>query len=206
MWRKISDPVTAAIACIITLFIPTFWLSSLYGIPLLPSLFFFINALLLFSIAIQKTRGSFIMLSIGCFLLTTISLGLKLDIILCFGAFLGIMICLKALNIRNFIAMSIIAIAALLFVKVYAKCIVPGHYVNSVKFMLEWSNKWPISLKSFFDIHNFSIPIGSLGRFMSVAVVFSIIYCIVRKVHLRLLCMTAFWALFPFLFWVSKSR
>ena len=126
LWRRLSNVGAAALACALFSVTPTFWLGQIYGMPHMPSFFFFLVAVLIFSFAVKSNGPRFQWLCGIALVPAVLAVALKADIILCFGAFVGVAFCMRALNWRNTIAAGAIGALALTLTLMMARAIVPG--------------------------------------------------------------------------------
>ncbi len=98
-----SDKKLSFFTCMAVLLSPSIWLLSHYGNPGLISLAFFINSLLIFDKIIRsepsKKQSGFLWILFS--ILSTIAVVIRLDIVLAFGAFFGLLYFRRALSVSN---------------------------------------------------------------------------------------------------------
>jgi len=200
LWKSLSNSAVALVACLLYSFTPTFWQANIYGMPHLPSFSFFILSLLLFTVAIQKKGKVFYITTLGCLIFAIISVEIKADVILCFGAFLGICYYFQLLNKRNLLLVALIAICCIAITILHAKCIAPT-IPNTGEFSKSWNQRWPLTIKALTDLRNLLIPLNASGSIIFFLTMASIGYCLLCKKHLKLLYMSLAWALPVMIFW-----
>lgn len=193
LWRYLSTPKAAAIGCLLYSFTPAFWHANIYGMPHLPSFGFFAAALLLFAISLRHSGVRFVALASGSAILAALAVDLKADIILCYGAFFGIVVCLKSWNLRNVILSLLIPFIAVLSVLVYSKLIVP-FLPGTGEFAIAWQSKF-FTVKALLNRTNMMGLITAVGVCLFSAFILSMLYCIICRRNLRLLFMTLLWGL-----------
>jgi len=206
LWRYLSTPKAAAIGCLLYSFTPTFWHASNYAMPNLPSFAFFVCALLLFAMSLRHSGVRFAALAGGSAILAALAMGLKADIILCFGAFFGVVVCLKSWNLRNVISSLLIPFIALLSVLVYSRLIAPS-LPSTAWFAITWRSRF-FTVKALFEMAIIMGPITVVGGCLFSAFILSMLYCIIRRTKLRVLFMALLWGLPGIIFssfWIGNA-
>lgn len=198
-WKKLSNPYAAALSCLFFSITPTYWDANVAGMPHLPSFSFFIISLLLFFTAIGTIGWK---RAIGCtssVILGILAVGLKADIILCFGSYLGITL-LKKRSLLNFSLSLLIPFLALLALRYHTHTIAPNLPAIS-DFASAWYHRWPI----FLHRNNLIIPVIAVGAVFFSLNCICIFYCLIFKKHLSLLLFVFAWSLPPILFWCLRT-
>jgi hypothetical protein len=202
-WRKLANRGAAAIGCVLLVFAPAFWLANIYGMAHLPSFSLFVVSLLLFALALKREGRPRSYLVIGSAVLAIGAVTLKADMILCYGAFLGTAVCLRAVNWRTVLLSLGIPAFAAFEVTMYAKAIAPS-LSGVTEFAGDWSATFPFTIEALTDPYNRSVLVNSLGRLFFALVVMSVAYCLILRRHRSQLILIALWALPPILFWGLK--
>lgn len=203
LWRLLSRPLVSIFACLLFFVTPAFWLANIYGMAHLPSFSLFITSLLLFARGLKRPSTSAFAWSTGAAVLVVLSVALKADIILCFGAYLGITICGNDLNKRSIVLSLLIPVVALSFVIMYTNSItstIPS-LGNSAGI---WATSFPFTIEAVMDRSNRMVPVRTVGILLFAACVLSVVYCAVRRRHLKLLVFCLIWACPLILFWGLK--
>jgi hypothetical protein len=203
LWRHLTSPEAAAIGCLLYWFTPAFWQANTYGMPHLPSFSFFVGSLLLFALCLRRSGWCFAALAAGSAILAAVALGLKADVILCCGAFIGVTFCLRALNLRSGILSLLIPVFALAVVMAYSKLVAPG-LGNTGEFVTTWSRRFPFTSHALQNRSNILVPAAALGGCLLSLVILSVIYCFVCRRNLRILFLALLWGVPPILFWGLK--
>jgi hypothetical protein len=199
LWKKLSNSVAAIVGCLFYSATPTFGNANVAGMPHLPSFSFFITSLLLFLMSIEKVGWKYWAFSIGSLVFGILAIELKADIILCFGAYLGISLINKR-KIQNIIFSFIVPLVSLLVVTSHTKLISPVLPAAS-HFTTTWIDRWPIVLHR----NNLIIPVVSVGAVFFSLTCFAILFCLIRKKHLRILFLCLIWSLPAILFWSLRE-
>jgi len=199
-WRLIVGVRSAATGTLLYSFAPTFWLANIYGMPHLPSFTCFVLSLLLFTIGSSRRDKLGIKCFLGAVLLAILSVGLKADIILCFGAFAGVMIYRERFTGRNVLWVLMIVFVPLIVTLFHARLI--SQAVPSVG---EWSERFPFTLKAIQNKSNLMVLCKSSGKFFSLGIAFSLAYYLFRAKQRRFIFLVMLWAMPPILFWGLKE-
>jgi len=205
-WSYLTTAKAAAVGCLLYSFTPIFWHSNTYSMPNLPALGFFVCALLLFAVSLRRSDWRFAYLMGGSAIFASMALGLKADIILCFGAFFGIVVCLKLINLRNIIFSLLIPFIALLLFLGYSKLIVPSQS-SAAEFAVTWQRRF-FAVNALSRRTNIMGPIAVVGACFFSVFVLSMLYCIFRRANLRLLGMALLWGLPGMIFssfWIGNA-
>lgn len=199
LWRSLSSPMAAALACLLYSAAPAFWVAHLYGMPHLPAFFFLLWAVLIYSQSLEEQNLSFFIKCIGALGLMFLALGCKMDVALYSGAFLGLLVVAGKWNLRNCIAAVLIPGVALGLVVFYIKLLSPSHAAYRI-FPLGWHEKWPTDLTAFKSW----IPVGSVGVLFFDGIVFASIYSLLHRPFRKYAILAVFWAAPAGLFWCSR--
>lgn len=203
LWRRFARPSIAAVACLFFFMTPAFWLANIYGMPHLPSFALFITSLLLLSYGVDRKGGNAYGWMAASAFLSVLSISLKADIILCFAAYPGLVVCMNKVDRRNIAASLLIPSLALVSVLLYARLAIP--YLPPLGGSAgTWVKSFPFTLQALTDRYNRMIPVRTTGIFLFAACILSILYLLVRRRHLRLLAFSLLWALPLVLFWGLK--
>lgn len=200
LWRKLSDRGTAAIACVLFLFTPAYWLANIYGMAHLPAFSLFIAALLVFAYALKRKGRAQTLMLVASAVIAIAGVGFKADMILCYGAFLGTALCLGAANRRIVIWSLVIPILAFVEVTSYARFIAPS-LSGLAGFAGRWSSHFPFTLDAITDSGNRMILVKSTGAVLAFVTGVAVVAVILDKRYRRHLVLAALWALPPILFW-----
>jgi hypothetical protein len=203
LWRQLSRPLTSGIACLFFSATPAFWLANIYGMAHLPAFALFITSLLLFSQSMTGTNRNAITWMAASAVLAVLSVFLKADIILCFGAYLGMAICMHSTSKLNIMYSFVIPVVALLAVILYSNTILPG-MPSLGGSVTTWATSFPFTIQAISDGYNRMIPVRTTGIFLFAACVLSIFYCLLRRRNMRLLLFCLMWACPLILFWGLK--
>jgi len=204
LWRRLTRPSAALLGCLLLTVTPAFWLANIYGAPHLPSFALFVTSLWL--LAGWASDGGDKMKSgrfIGAAVLAVLAVALKADLILCFGAYLGLMLCLGVLTRRNLIISLALPVVSLALVVLYARVITADMPMLTAA-AGEWSKTFPFTLEAVTDTYNRMVPVRSVGIFLYAGAMASLVVCLVRRRHLKVLLFTLCWALPLLLFWSLK--
>jgi hypothetical protein len=203
LWRKLSERGAAAIACILFIFTPAWWLANVYGMAHLPAFSLFVIALAVFAYALEKKGRTQTLMLVAATVIAMAGVGFKADMILCYGAFLGTAICLGAASRRIVVWVLVIPVLALVEVTSYARLIAPS-LSGLAGFAGTWSSHFPFTIDALTDPNNRTILVNSVGRMLAAVVVLAVVVVIMDKRHRRHLMLAALWALPPMLFWGLK--
>jgi hypothetical protein len=203
LWRNLTRPSISFLGCLLFSLSPAFWLANIYGMAHLPSFALFILSLLLLAVWVEGKEHSKNVILWTAVLLAILSVCLKADLILCFGAYLGLVLCLKAASKRNILIALAIPLVSLLGVVLYAKFL-PATSPILTASVSEWKTSFPFTFESLKDPVNRMIPVRSTGLFLFGASLAGAGYCLIRRRHRLLLVFALSWALPLLLFWSLK--
>ena len=203
LWRNLTRPAVSFLGCLLFSLTPAFWLANIYGMAHLPSFALFIVSLLLLSVWVEGKEHSKNVILLTAVLMAVLSICLKADLILCFGAYLGLVLHLRAPSKRNILIALAIPLVSLLGVVLYAK-LVPVNSPMLSSSASDWAKTFPFSLDSLKDPINRMIPVRSTGIFLFAASLAGMVYCLIRRRHRLLLVFALCWALPLLLFWSLK--
>jgi hypothetical protein len=199
-WRKLAGRGVSAVATILFAVTPAYSLAAIYGMAHLPSFALFVVSLLTFVNALGKSGRPYALRMTGAFILAALAIGLKADMVLCFGAYLGAAVYLRALDRRTVVLAAAMPFVALIPTIVDARLIASalggiGHFATS------WSGQFPFTVQSITDDDNRSVLFNSVGRGLFALGVLAALYCVIRRRHGRALLLVGLWGVPPVLFW-----
>jgi hypothetical protein len=199
LWRKLAGVKAAALGLVVYSFMPAFWLGNIYGMPHLPAFFFFLCGLWCFSVAVGKaTHGAGLPLFASA-LFAAVGIGLKADIILCYGAFLWFALWTRPVSLRNVAAACLISVIGVLAAMCHTK-LIARKYVSAS----EWSGSFPFTFSAITNIENVAVLVVSAGIGLFIVTLACILYCAVRRRYLNILLLAVVWAAPVVLFWGLK--
>jgi hypothetical protein len=203
LWRNLLGRRAAVVACVLFFFTPVYWLASVYSMAHLPAFSLFILSLLLFQLAAANPNGRQILLFTGSAVAAIATVTTKSDLILCFGAYLGIAYYERFLSRRTVVVALLMPVFSMIAVTAYTQLItadLPPLGASAA----DWTRRFPFTLESVLDRDNRLVPLNTVGWFFYAAVVASVGVCIIRRSYWRLLAFAALWALPALLFWGLK--
>jgi hypothetical protein len=203
LWRDLIHSTAAFLGCVLFSVTPAFWLANIYGAPHLPAFASFVTSLWLLAGWARRGGGLASGRLIGVMGLAVLTVLLKADLILCFGAYLGLLWCLGALGRRNVAWSLALPVVCLVAVVLYARLItadIPALTASAG----EWENTFPFTLEALTDKYNRMVPVRSVGIMLCAGAAVSLVVCLIRRRHLKLLLFVMFWALPLLLFWSLK--
>lgn len=203
LWKRLCNRGVAALACVFFLFTPAYWLANVYGMAHVPAFALFVLALPLYALAVERQDRLRLPLFAGAAALGIVAVALKADMILCYGAFLGMAYYRRKIEFQPVFWAIAIPFLAFTEATVYARYVAPN-LAGLTEFTGAWSGRFPFTTDAFTDPYNRSVLVNSMGRMLVALVVGVVAYCVVRRRHLRELVMTVLWALPPILFWGLK--
>lgn len=162
--------------------------------------FCFLISLLLFVNGLGK-KG--IKLYVFLFLSTIfgcLAVNFKADIILCFGAFLGIVLYTKSYSFRCVVLSFFIPSMALISVLVLSRIIFPSLDARLAN-PKGWNQTFPFTLEAITNEANFSVIPKSAGKWMFLAIAIAGLICLFKKEYRQQLLLVIFGAVPTFLFW-----
>jgi hypothetical protein len=199
LWRKFASPRAAAAGLLLYSFMPTFWLGNIYGMPHTPAFFFFCCGLLFFMAAIRPGGG----IAPGWYVIACLSaalgVGLKADIVLCYGVFLWLALCAGPVRPRNAalaVAVPLMSLAA----AVVCTHLIVSDYISTEK----WAQRWPFTASALTEQTNTWVQIMAPGPVLFAAAVLCIPYAALRRRHTAILWLIIFWSVPTMLFWDLK--
>jgi len=204
LWKLLSSSKVATVACIIQSFVPAFWLGNIYGMSHLPALFYLLNSVLYFLVAINANKGvKYWVFMLAACICGIIAVCLKADIILYYGIFLGIVIFKRNYTMKNIIFCVVLPCLAITIVIYYSKIIAPKLIATS-NFASNWTEHFPLTLKAITNLQNAVVPVVSVGIWMFLFFLGWIIYASFYREHRQFLYLALWWALPPCLFWCLR--
>jgi hypothetical protein len=200
LWRRLIRREAALLGCLLFSATPAFWLANVYGSPHLPAFALFVTSLWLL-VGWVDNGGSLRSgrLAVTVVLAVTAVL-LKADLLLCFGAYPGLWLCLRAMTRRNLVIGLALPAVSLVLVVLYAR-LISADMPALGKSAVEWSKTFPFTLEAVRDTYNRLVPIRSVGTFLYAGLMVSLAAGLVRRRQLRVLLFAFFWALPLLLFW-----
>jgi Dolichyl-phosphate-mannose-protein mannosyltransferase len=213
LFRRVTAPRVAAAATIIYALTPGFWLGSIYGMPHLPSLCFWVLSLLAFTHAAElenKRQPRFVALIALTGLAAFVAMALKADIILCGGAFLAVVLWAgsdrRLLATAGVVSLGLAGGAALIYPKLLVRAAAPepGAHVDpgAIQFLQTWQERFPFQLKALLDPKNTSPIFHSVGMLIFGLIVIALLHAWVSGgQRARFALLAALWGLPPILFW-----
>lgn len=202
--KRLTDARAALAACVLYSFVPAFWLASLYGMPHLPAFALFLAALALFGAsrkAAGRRRAALTALATLCMAVACL---LKADVVVCAGAFVGVLLCQRALSVRNVASAVAMVALGVLVTLLYTRLILPG--VNPLgRFDATRAERFPISPETLVSEDNLRVVSRSVGPVLACACLAAGLYCAVAgRAQRRLLALALLWSLPPLLLWGLK--
>jgi len=203
LWRRLTSSAAAFLGCLLFSATPAFWLATIYGSPHLPAFALLVASLWLSAGWIDaggKLRSGRLA---GAGVLAVAAVLLKADLILCFGAYLGLWLCLGALTRRNLLIGLALPAVSVGLVVLYARLIaaeVPALGASA----REWTATFPFTWAALADTYNRMVPVRSVGIFLYAGLLVSLSAALVRRRQLGVLAFALCWALPLLLFWGLK--
>ena len=202
LWRRLSDAATAAVACALVIAAPAFWAASIYGMPHLTAYALFVTSLA-FYIRALRSESPAILGYVTAALLGILSIMLKADTILCFGAYLGAAFYFRTINRVSSVVAIAIPLVALIATASYTRLITPSA-TGLTQTVDVWSRTFPFTVRSITDDANRAVLVQTAGRALTAAIVAALVYLALRREQWRRLAFALVWALPPILFWGLK--
>lgn len=211
--RLFNNTLIAFYTTLLFIFTPSVYLYSLYGFPVLLSLFFFITSLYLFLKWLDERDKFILLLSVISLILTFL---FKSNHILGCGAYLGILYIRKIKDKRIYLVTIGIILLSLIFFWILRGWIIgfqyKGHYLGSttsIQGFLQWFKSSFMPPYNHFIHKNYALlfrlqiepiidTIGVLSFFTSS---FVFVYYFMKKKY-NFLCFIILWAALPTLFWL----
>lgn len=202
--KRLIGSEAAAVGCVLYSLTPAYWLANIYGMPHLPAFGFLVTALLLFLHSLESQGGKFqgsIILAAACMIAAG---SLKADILLCGGAFLGVLISQRKWNIRN-IAWAVIIVSIGVGAVITYTSILNVSKVSVANFASNWNERFPFTLEAILNKHNDRAIVLTGGPILFLAILSALLYgTLMRKEHRRFVAMALMWSLPTLLFWGLK--
>lgn len=202
LWRRFVSANAAAVACVLYAFTPAYWLANLYGMPHLISFGMFVTSLYVFAVGMQPGRAPSRSLIAISLLMAMMALGLKSDMVLCFGAYLGVLWYTGAFNRTNALIAAGIPVIAIIGVTTHTRLItseIPALAASAGT----WSQQFPFTVQALTG-ENVQVLATSSGRVLAALCAAAIAFCVIKRAYLRQLALAASWAVPPLLFWGLK--
>jgi asparagine N-glycosylation enzyme membrane subunit Stt3 len=203
LWRRLADRQVAALALVMFSLTPACWYGNVYGMPHLPAFALFVTALLLFSMAATATGRRFWIQTAATGALATFSLAVKADILLCYAAFLGVVLCLR-LNVRNVVASVSIPVVAILATVLATRILVPGTEGLSGTASW-WSGRFPLTLQAAKENWSTGVEVNAVGEVLFIVIVVTLLYGVLAGKYDRPLAMALMSGVPTMLFWQFRS-
>jgi len=202
--RRLANARAALAACVLYSFVPAFWLANLYGMPHLPSFGLFLAALLGFAHALEGGRRRFALGAALAGLCMAGACALKADVVLCAGAFLGVLIAEKRLTLRNAVVAALIVGLGVGAVMGYSRLIAPS--VRPIAdFQAGIPGDFPFEFAKAFTEWNQRVTVRAFGPVLFVAVLLGILSSATAGgASRRLLLLALLWSVPPQIVWGMK--
>lgn len=203
LWRRAANPPVALAACLLFAFTPAFWHANHYGMPHLPAFLFFALACVCAGRFLAATGAAFLgWLTLAC-LCACLALGLKADVIMAFGAPVGLAFLVRRAGPRNLVACALVPLVGLFFVTRYASTIAPalGELGDLGGHAGRWSERFPITLEALLNPDNVVVPAYGAGVALFALMVAAVAFALVSREHRRLAVWALFWSTPALLFW-----
>jgi hypothetical protein len=200
--KRLLNVRIAIFSIIFINFTPSFWLGTIYGFPTLLAYTFFLTSIYLFLGLVDDCYNLPKALQIFFILMAySIALTLKTDIILCSGAFLGLLWLKGKLDIKSFIMIvSIIAVGLIMSVQ-YPK-LFSSNQGNTLGFLKNFNKSFPFTIDGLLNHRHRLTIFRSFGKPLFFFSLFSVLFvCLFHKQYRKLIGMLVIWAVPPILFW-----
>ena len=216
LFRRLSNPRVAAAATFMYALTPCFWLGSVYGMPTLPALTFWVFATLAFARASDELNwqsphfAGFMALAL---VLASIAFALKADMALSAGALLAILIFHRRLQLKLLACAGGVVLGAFAFALLYAKRLAtpvadvldPNSPNTLSGFFNSWSARFPFRWSLLVDPKNNAPITHASGTLLFAVIVVALVYGLVSGgTRARTTLALAIWGLTPMLFWGLK--
>lgn len=194
-----------AFACLVMLsFVPSIFISSIYGFPtLLAYTAFCVSILLFVQSSIILSRLSLPLLFAAAIALS-IGTILKADIILLAGCYFGVLLAFDRLSYRRLTAALCIIVAAALAPIIFKFLIFPNATPATTNFVpsaQKWSEHFPLSSSYFFSSSNIALMLKSVGPIFAALGIFGVISSALKSDTRRITWMVILFALPVIIFW-----
>jgi hypothetical protein len=218
LFRRLTNPAIAAAATTLYAFTPAFWLGSVYGMPTVPSLTFWVFAAQSFGMATDQAIGSswrtLGLLALSA-VLAAIAFSFKADMALSSGALLFVLL------VRDRLRLVHLAWAAAVLAFGVACTLSYSHHLaapvteaplllpkaNEVHGFLEsWNGRFPFKWSLLIDPKNNTTITHASGTLLFAVVVLALLHGLVAGgQRTRFTLGAAAWGLPPMIFWGLKS-
>lgn len=199
LWRRLTNRRVAALGCVIYAFVPAYWLANLYGMPHLYAFAIFVLSLWLYALAIERDGRGHAAMLVGVAVTAVTALLLKADIVLCFGAFLGVAWFTRRLTWRNVTGVVAITLVGMIAVIVSARLILPA-MERATDFAVNWRDQWPLTLQALRK-PNSLVPMYAVGPILYKAMLVSAIFGLLSLRNRRIVALVLVWTLPAILMW-----
>jgi Dolichyl-phosphate-mannose-protein mannosyltransferase len=217
LFRRLSGVRIAATAVVIYALTPCFWLGSVYGMPTVPALTFWVFSVLAFARAMDETDGQkrrffgFLALSLA---LSCIAFGLKADMALSAGALLTVLLAGQRTRPAPVACAVGVVGGGLAFALLYAKLLAapvvdvidPNGPDTLRGFLHSWSARFPLRWSLLVDPKNNDPIRHASGTLLFGLILLALAFGLVSGgARARRTLGLAIWGLTPLLFWGLKS-
>jgi hypothetical protein len=199
LWRRLVSARAAALALVLCSFMPAFWLANVYGMPHLPAMFFFLCGLLCFCHGAERAGWRAVAWLAASVLLASIGIGLKADIVLCYGAFLWFAVQARPVSLRNVAVACLTPAIGVLASMLHTRLVSPQYISAS-----QWSENFPFTLRAITSIENDAAVVMASGIVLFAVMMMCLLYCVIRRRHMSLLVLAMIWVMPVALFWCLK--
>ena len=216
LFRRLTGGHVAARATVIYALTPCFWLGSVYGMPTLPALTFWVFATLAFARATdepvwQSRRfAGFIALALA---LACVAFALKADMALSGGALLAVLILGRRLRPALLASAGGVLIGGVVFSLLYAKrlaapvvdAVDPNSPNTLGGFLSSWNTRFPFRWSQLVDPKNNAPITHASGTLLFAVILLALAYGLVSGgERARRAIALGIWGLTPLLFWGLK--
>jgi hypothetical protein len=207
LYRRLTDRVTAALACSLLAFTPAYFVSGNYGMAQVPAVATLLLALLAFANAMDdgRSRRAFAVLAVTSAFLMFATLSLKADLVLTGLAFPGLAWLRRKRFVPYVVTGSAIVVAALAAQLLYVKAIVsppPADVTPSLAvFAQNWHSRFPFDLHALQDHFVLGAITHSSGPFLFSIAVLSLLGHLFARERFRLGIWAAAAGVPTMLFW-----
>jgi dolichyl-phosphate-mannose-protein mannosyltransferase len=216
LFRRLSGPAVAAAATCMYALTPCFWLGSVYGMPTLPALTFWVFGTLAFARATDEPdwqKPQFVGFMALALVLASIAFALKADMALSGGALLTILIFYRRLTPKLLACAGGIVVIAFAFALIYAKRlaapvadVVDPNSPDTLRgFFNSWSSRFPFRWSLLVDPKNNAPITHACGTLLFALIVIALVHGLISGgTRARMALALAIWGLTPLLFWGLK--
>ncbi|MFV1966829.1 MAG: ArnT family glycosyltransferase [Pirellulaceae bacterium] len=200
LWCRVADKRTAIATTLLFFFVPGFWISCQYGMPHVISFCLFVASLYCFSL----TKDVYLRWHIAMYSLATVWMALacmcKADIILCGGAFGGMLVLQGETRCRRWLMALMIPAIGILLTLVYSRAVTPNAAPVDA-FASHWHARYPFALWTLVEWKQISVNIYVFGKVIFLAVAGSVVVAAREKNRRRALWMALLWSAPQIVFW-----